>query len=403
MPSASSAISVPASLRILFLAPEPFFEVRGTPLAVLAMVRALTGLGHSVDLLTYPQGADVDVAGLRHRRSLRLPVGRVRAGPSFAKLALDVPFMLEAWWRMATGKYDVVHAVEEAAHLAGPVARLFGVPLVADVDSSIPDQLRYSGFATRGPLLWAAETLEREALRRAAVVITVCASLTDGVRARAPLASIFQVEDPPLVDAREVPAAAAVAELRAGLGLPQGPVVLYSGNFEPYQGVDRLVSAARLVPAAIFVFMGGEPPEIEAMKGRARDAGAAERCVFVGKRPPSELPLFLALTDVVASPRTQGTNTPFKIYTYLASGRPLVATRIATHTQLLDDTIAFLVEPTPEGLAAGLRGALADPRDAAARAARGRDLIEREYSEARYREKVRRAYEEVVRRVTPEL
>jgi glycosyltransferase involved in cell wall biosynthesis len=403
MPSASSAISVPAPLRILFLAPQPFFEVRGTPLAVLAMVRALTGLGHSVDLLTYPQGANVDVAGLRHRRSLRLPVGRVRAGPSFAKLALDVPFMLEAWWRLATGRYDVVHAVEEAAHLAGPVARLFGLPFVADVDSSIPDQLRYSGFATRGPLLWAAEALEREALRRAAVVITVCASLTDGVRTRAPRASIFQVEDPPLVDAREVPAAAAVAALRAGLGLAQGPVVLYSGNFEPYQGVDRLVSAAGLVPEVMFVFMGGEPPEIEAMKGRARDAGGADRCVFAGKRPPSELPLFLALTDVVASPRTQGTNTPFKIYTYLASGRPVVATRIATHTQLLDDTVAFLVEPTPEGLAAGIRAALADPQDAAARAARGRDLIEREYSEARYREKVRRAYEEVARRVTPEL
>jgi len=61
-------------LRILFLAPQPFFEVRGTPLAVLAMLRALTGLGHQVDLLTFPQGAPVDLAGVRHRRSLRLPV-----------------------------------------------------------------------------------------------------------------------------------------------------------------------------------------------------------------------------------------------------------------------------------------------------------------------------------------
>ena len=38
-------------------------------------------------------------------------------------------------------------------------------PLVVDVDSSIPDQLRYSGFATRGPLLWTAERLERSARR----------------------------------------------------------------------------------------------------------------------------------------------------------------------------------------------------------------------------------------------
>ncbi len=71
---------------------------------------------------------------------------------------------------------------------------------------------------------------------------------------------------------------------------------------------------------------------------------------------------------------------------------PVVATRIATHTQLLDDSLAFLVEPTPEALAAGLRAALADPAEAARRAERGRALIEREYSVARYTEKVAAAY-----------
>src|SRR5260221_5014161 len=161
-----------ATLRILFLAPQPFFEVRGTPLAVLHMVRALAALGHEVDLLTFPQGAPAPVPGVRHLRSRRLPVGRVKAGPSLAKMALDVPFMAEAAWRMATGRYDVVHAVEEAALLAAPLTRLFGVPLVADVDSSIPDQLRYSGFAKRGPLLWLAERLVRYAPRRSAPVGT---------------------------------------------------------------------------------------------------------------------------------------------------------------------------------------------------------------------------------------
>jgi glycosyltransferase involved in cell wall biosynthesis len=386
-------------LRILFLAPQPFFEVRGTPLAVLAMVRALIRLGHQVDLLTLPQGDPVDVPGLTHRRSLRLPVGRVRAGPSLAKMALDVPFLGEAVWRMATGGYDVVHAVEEAAHLAAPFARLFGLPLVADVDSSIPDQLRYSGFAARGPLPWAAETLERFALRRAAVVITVCRSLTEGVRAQAPGVPVFQVEDPPLVDATDAPAREVVEALRRELGLGKAPVVLYSGNLEPYQGVDLLVDAAARVPEARFVFMGGEAAQIQALRARAATGGVSGSCVFAGPRPPSTLPLFLALSDVLASPRCQGANTPFKIFTYLASGRPLVATRIPTHTQLLDDSLAFLVEPSADGLAAGIRQALDHPGEATARARRGQELIDREYSPARYQEKVRAAYEEVARRL----
>jgi glycosyltransferase involved in cell wall biosynthesis len=379
-------------MKILFLAPQPFFEVRGTPLAVLHMVRALAALGHQVDLLTFPQGEPAPLSDVRHLRSLRLPVGRVKAGPSIAKMVLDLPFLAEAVWRMATGGYDVVHAVEEAAHLAAPFTRLLGVPLVADVDSSIPDQLRYSGFARRGPLLWLAEALEKHALRRSAAVVTVCTSLTDAVRARAPQARVFQVEDPPLVDGHPAPPPEAVATLRRALGLPALPVVLYSGNFEPYQGVDLLVDAAPRVPEACFLFMGGEPAEIDALKVRTATQGTATRCIFSGKRPPSELPAFLALTDVLVSPRRKGQNTPFKVFTYLASGKPLVATRIPTHTQLLDDSLAFLVEPTPEGLAGGIRQALADPTGARARAARGRALIEREYSPARYAEKVARAY-----------
>jgi glycosyltransferase involved in cell wall biosynthesis len=383
------------SLRILFLAPQPFLEVRGTPLAVLAMVRALVGLGHQVDLLTFPQGENVGVPGLRHRRSLALPVGRVKAGASFAKLVLDIPFTLEAYWRMARGRYDVVHAVEEAAHLAAPMARLLGLPLVVDVDSSIPDQLRHSGFARRGPLPWIAQALEGHAVRHSVAVITVCRSLTEGIKERAPAARVFQIEDPPLVNSSYAPSREAMATLRAALDLGPEPVVLYSGNFEPYQGVELLVGAASLLPEAQFLFMGGEPGEIAALRVLASRLGAGGRCVFAGKRPPSDLPLFLAVADALVSPRREGTNTPFKIYTYLASGKPLVATRITTHTQLLDDSLAFLVEPTAEGLAAGLRLALRERRDAAARAARGRALIEREYSEQRHTAKVASAYAQI--------
>jgi glycosyltransferase involved in cell wall biosynthesis len=386
-------------LRILFLAPQPFFEVRGTPLAVLHMTRALASLGHSIDLLTFPQGELAPTEGVRHLRSLSIPVGRVKAGPSLAKIVLDVPFVAEAACRLTFGRYDVVHAVEEAAHLVAPFTRLLGVPLVMDVDSSIPDQLRYSGFSTRGPVLWAAEALERHALRHSAAAITVCASLTDGVKTQVPGLPVFQVEDPPLVEPGMAPPPEAVEALRRELTLGPWPVVLYSGNFEPYQGVELLLDAVALVPRVQLLLMGGGPADVARVKVAARARGVGERSVFSGQRPPSELPTFLALADVLASPRAKGQNTPFKIFTYLASGKPLVATRIPTHTQLLDDTTAFLVEPTAEGLASGIRAALDRPADAAARASRGRELIEREYSTERYREKIARAYATVERSV----
>jgi glycosyltransferase involved in cell wall biosynthesis len=134
---------------------------------------------------------------------------------------------------------------------------------------------------------------------------------------------------------------------------------------------------------------------VEAARREAARSPSRGTCIFAGKRPPSELPRFLALADAVASPRRRGVNTPFKVYTYLSSGRPLVATRILSHTQILDDGTAWLVEPSAEGLAAGVRAVLADPAEARRRSERGRELVEREYSPARYAEKVRAAYAEV--------
>ena len=52
-------------MRILMIAPEPFFEPRGTPFSEYHRIRALLELGHTVDLVTYPFGRDVSLPGLR--------------------------------------------------------------------------------------------------------------------------------------------------------------------------------------------------------------------------------------------------------------------------------------------------------------------------------------------------
>ena len=50
-----------------------------------------------------------------------------------------------------------------------------------------------------------------------------------------------------------------------------------------------------------------------------------------------------------------------KIYSYLASGKPVLATRILSHTQILTDQIAYLVDPTPTAIATGMRRLLDEP------------------------------------------
>src|SRR5215210_8711651 len=101
-------------MHILMIAPEPFFEPRGTPFSEFHRIRALTTLGHTVDLVTYPFGEDVAMPGLRVFRSMRPPfVRRVRIGPSFAKLPLDALLTLSAIRRAFSGRYEAIHSHEE--------------------------------------------------------------------------------------------------------------------------------------------------------------------------------------------------------------------------------------------------------------------------------------------------
>ena len=79
------------------IAPEPFFEPRGTPFSEFHRIRALTALGHQVDLVTYPFGQDVTMPGLR---VFRCAAAAVRAsaskiGPSLAKIPLDILLALD--------------------------------------------------------------------------------------------------------------------------------------------------------------------------------------------------------------------------------------------------------------------------------------------------------------------
>ena len=96
---------------------------------------------------------------------------------------------------------------------------------------------------------------------------------------------------------------------------------------------------------------------------------------------------------MLVSPRSEGTNTPLKIYSYLAAGKAILATDMETHRQVLDQETALLVPPTAQGLAGGIRDLLTDRsrRDGLARGARQR--VEEKYSYRSYLDKTRGVYE----------
>src|SRR5438093_13634596 len=171
------------------IAPEPFFEPRGTPFSEFHRIRALTDLGHQVDLVTYPFGADVTMPGLRLFRCLRPPfIRRVGVGPSLAKLPLDALLLVTALRRALTTRYDAVHSHEEAGLIGVTLAALLRVPHLYDMHSSLPQQLSNFAFSRSRLVRRVFVAIERLMIHQSRVVIVICPALEETVRAIDPRA-----------------------------------------------------------------------------------------------------------------------------------------------------------------------------------------------------------------------
>ena len=110
------------------------------------------------------------------------------------------------------------------------------------------------------------------------------------------------------------------------------------------------------------VIIGGSPADVVQYRQRATSLGLDGRVWFLGSRPVAHLGSYLAQAHVLVSPRILGQNTPMKVYSYMQSGKAILATDIRSHTQALDATCAELVPAEPAALAAGLERLARDPR-----------------------------------------
>jgi glycosyltransferase involved in cell wall biosynthesis len=384
-------------MHILMIAPEPFFEPRGTPFSEYHRIRALTTLGHTVDLVTYPFGRDVSMPGLRIFRCLRPPLmSHVGIGPSWAKVPLNVMLTLTAIRRALSGRYDVVHSHEEGGGIGVVLAALLRVPHLYDMHSSLPQQVdnfHYRGMPGLSRMLgW----LERLMVRGSRVVIVICPDLELTVKGLRQDVPIVLIENAPGSGNPPVPGTGAAIRRQLGLGADT-PVALYTGTFESYQGLDLLFGAMRIVhrsrPDARLVMVGGTDAQVATARKQI-SALELDACVtFTGQQPAEDIPSYLDAATLLVSPRSTGTNTPLKIYQYLRSGRPIIATNLRTHTQVLSTDTAFLADPTPQGFAAAMLEALDKPDRAASIGRRARELADAEYSDEAYIAKTRRACE----------
>lgn len=380
-------------MRILVLAPHPFYQDRGTPIDVHLVLRVLSERpGTTVDVATYHEGQDVNLADVRIHRIQRLPgLDGIRPGFSVKKVLADLLLFAKAWMLVRKNDYDLIHAGEEAVFLAMFFKQAYGIPFAYDLDSSIAQQL-----VEQKPYLKAFSTvfnwMEQQAIQESLINFPVCKALADlcrerGSRKTVTLHDISQLEDPDDANPERL-----LREVEA-----DGPIFLYVGNLEPYQGVDLLLKSLRRAmseePDLTLVVIGGEEEDIAVYRSRAATLGVEENTSFLGPRPFEHLGDYLAGADILVCPRTEGINTPMKIFPYLHSGRPVLATDLRTHNQILTNDEALLAPADPEGFADGMLKLARNPSLREQLGQRGRAFVERNHTFDAHRDRLNRAYD----------
>jgi glycosyltransferase involved in cell wall biosynthesis len=388
------------TMKILMIAPEPVLEPRGTPISIYQRLKALCELGHQVDLVTYHLGEDMHLPGVTIHRIPSVPfIKRIKIGPSFAKLVLDLFVFFKAFFLMMAREYEVIHSHEEASFCGLVLSRLFGTYHIYDMHSSLPNQLLNFHFWGNKYFVSIFQYLENLVINHCDAVITIDDELFALVQALNPKLSRIKIDNLALWHGFNQNHQIELSHLKESLQISGRVPIVYTGSFEQYQGLEMLLESAEILrrdkPDIVFILVGGHSFQIEKLQKLAAQKNLGQYFRFAGIVPPDEVILYLMLAEILISPRLNGTSVPLKIYSYLQSGNPIVATNLPAHTQILNSDMALLVEPTKDALAEGIRKLLDDPQAGKTLGRNARRFVEGRFSWDLYLSKVDTIYREL--------
>ncbi len=320
-------------MKILMIAPTPFFADRGCHMRILEETRALEKLGHKVTICTYHHGRNIDKLDIK--RSIKIPwYNKLDVGPSFHLFYLDFLLLLKTLKTSFTEKYDIIYAHLQEGALIGWITKLFiRKKLIFDCQDSLVKELEGHNFTKKDSLfykfMW---KLEKLAYNKSDLIITSTTGMKKFLEKNKINKKIIVVEDGVNTDFFNPNVK------KANLKLPKNKkIVVYLGGLQKYKGIDYLLNAIPYTSKKFhFLIMGY--PEVEKCKKIVEDLGVSERVTFTGKIKYEEAPSYLALGDIAVSPKTlESKEANAKLYNYMGMGLPIVCFDYPDNRKILGD------------------------------------------------------------------
>lgn len=156
--------------------------------------------------------------------------------------------------------------------------------------------------------------------------------------------------------------------------------VMYTGHLYRWKGVDSLLEVAKNLPDISFYFVGGTVSDVQQY---AHNYANFKNVIFTGHVPHGEIPLWQSSADVLVLPNTAREEisahytSPMKLFEYMASARPIVASNLPSITEVIDNNCAFLFEPdNVTALQSAIESVFQNPQAADSKARKARQIAE---------------------------
>lgn len=386
-------------LKILMLAPTPFFADRGCHVRIYEEARALIALGHEVCIATYHLGRDME--GIPTVRIPPVPwYGKLAAGPSWHKPYLDILLFFTALAACRRQRPDIIHAhLHEGAFVGLFLKKLLRIPLVFDCQGSLTAEMLDHGFVRKGSLRYRFFRYLEKIVNNGSdfIIASSRAGVADMTESwMVPAGKVKGLIDG--VDTglfRPFPR----DEARRALNLPsERPIAVFLGVLNRYQGIDLLLEAVKILKgrgtAPHFLVMGF--PEKRYIDKAVADK-VADLVTFTGRVDYEKAAFCLCAGDIAISPKISLTEANGKLFNYMACGLPTVVFDNPVNREILGDSGVYARQGDPVDFAARIEELLLDHTRMNVLAKTVREIAVRNHSWRARGEQLAEIYREMVK------
>jgi glycosyltransferase involved in cell wall biosynthesis len=357
-------------VRILYLADIRFPLERANGIQTMETCHALAARGHRVSLAVRPDTHEpkrdpFEFYGLPRLETLNIETVPV-TGPPAARRTGYVTFGIGR----AAGRVrqDIIFTrdlglaailVRLPRLVRGPV--VYEAHTIAADEAAVRDQMLTGAAAASPSKLRRLAARDASVWRRADGYVTITGGLQAELERRfGPRTNVAVVPD----GVRTADAAVRLPTESAGAF-----VIGYAGHLYPWKGVDLLVEAVAALPSTRGLIVGGHDrePDLARVKDLAGQLDCTSRITFTGLLRPPQVSARLQEADALVLPNPSSAvsdayTSPLKLFEYMASGRPIVASDLPSIREILThERNALLIAPgNPQALTAAIRRLIED-------------------------------------------